>query len=945
MTAFRLNYVGKYAVVAMAKPGRRPSWTIDSYNEWVAMNANLDFSLLDRIARIGVSKASKVDLTRFLGFLDTPDSIATSDLTGEIGQALSDVLPDAHSGEAIRSLFGVTSESQSMSFNERVLLSRVKLGYWRTEIDDAVLARYRSSYGPDSAPQSVEKLFDVEKVRIWIWRIAKSPSVINSAFTRPPTKSKSPGEYWNLLRELHEILSRNALPKATPLPIAVDEFFGRNDELAQVAVDVETHRLVSLVGPSGVGKTRLMIEYATRRQHEYGVTPYFVELENCQNAFQAVDRLFQACGVRGARHSAVGETIAAALSESTNPLIILDNCEHLPVECANLIADLLGHSSDLRIITTSVRPLQCHGEHVVRVWGLLDDRAETSPTLNAPMHNPGVRLFVDRAIGGTADSVIDSSDLETVEEIVALLDGLPFAIELAARSTAHRTLDEIVALASHSFVNVENPVAASDRHKTIEACILRNIELLSDHERTSLCASSVFEGGWSLEAAAAILETSSDDSVEKVLERLVECSLVARREIGGHSRYRLLNLTRTYLRNEVADAHVLSISRELHSRWFSDVARRSSDSLGGINADQWLEQLDEDASNIQAAIEHAIADQGPAAVLQFSGLWWYWFLRGQWSEIYPKLEDGLEAVDDADSDIAMGVLATGTMAWAAGKTVRAEQLFETAVASSTHENDWLAAQVQHIQGHIAHHRGEWQRARILFEAALEYWIPMQNSYWEALLRDDIGYLLTDLGDFEMAEGRLEEAWQLARRIGDRQAEGNAASHLSAAIRKQGNPERAVMFGLRAVRALRKLGYRRGLATALRNLAEAEIDCREYALAESHVNEATVIQLDICHEAGLARSLSTMARLGLTTHQLRAASSCQAFANAIMECRELPVSPAEKEERASTNDLVNLRCGSSLQDDLEKEAIRALGIHEDNLRAAKDMFDELTADYF
>ena len=667
-------------------------------------------------------------------------------------------------------------------------------------------------------------------------------------------------------------------PTAAEVPASLDSFVGRERESASLRAALDEGRLVSLVGPGGAGKTRLALECL--REVSTRNTAWVVRLEDVTEGADVFEAVGRQIGAFQEGRLTWLDSVVARLRDADSALLLLDNCEHVIRSASTLAGTLLASCPSLRVLATSREPLGVTGEKLIRLTGLATDPELSPPGGHSTTVPDAVQLFVERAREKDRDFAIDEIRGDRLSEIVKRIDGLPLAVELAAARVEQLSVDEIFEQVDHEVTRIASTLRQpTERHRTLEACFNWSFSLLTDAEQRALCRLSVFVGGFDRAATRAVLPGDSDHLVE----RLVTCSLVDRAEIRGETRFRILQPIRVSCEEKLRESGDQQSAADAHLAWYVAVAEEAADAIGGEPASTWLPRLDDELANFREAIQHAIRTENLEALLRFAGLWWYWFLRGLWAEARAPLEMALEATGEGHPRRARAALAAGTVAWASGDLRAASEWLKVARDSAEEADDkWCVSQVAHIEGHISHQQGDWDRAEARFTEALRFWINRPDSYWKALLLDDVGSLAADCGDFDGASAALEQALRTAKAVHDRQAEGNSLAHLTAVARRQAKLDAAEVYGEAAVRVLRDLGYRRGLATALRNLADVQRERGRAGNAHALLDEATRIQRAVGHRNGLARSALSGALLAAAERDFPRAAELLAEARVLRE---------------------------------------------------------------
>ena len=436
-----------------------------------------------------------------------------------------------------------------------------------------------------------------------------------------------------------------ARPQAVATPAAtgglrerLSSFVGRDAELEQVSEAVRSSRLVTLVGPGGVGKTRLAVEAAATLHQEHRDGVWLVELAS----------VTEPEGVAPAVAGALG-AVATALAGPPSPastvelivgylvgqslLVVLDNCEHVIDQAAALAETLVGAVPGLRLIATSREPLGVPGEVLVPVG-----------TLALPA---AVEMFVDRARAVRPGFTADESTRPVITDICRRLDGLPLAIELAAarlRSLALVTLAE--RLDDRFRLLTGGARTALPRQQTLRAVVDWSYDLLFEDERRLFARLSVFVGGCDLDAAEAVC---ADDRVPKneildALSRLVDKSLVAAPNAGRYARFSQLQTLWQYGRDRLDGSGEVDALCVRHSAHYRQMAEEAHEGLRGASGPMWRERLTSDLGNLRAALDWFIARcDADGALSLASGMAWLWFINSDYVEGARWLGDALGA--------------------------------------------------------------------------------------------------------------------------------------------------------------------------------------------------------------------------------------------------------------------------------------------------------------
>ncbi|MEU8612814.1 BTAD domain-containing putative transcriptional regulator, partial [Actinoplanes sp. NPDC048791] len=413
------------------------------------------------------------------------------------------------------------------------------------------------------------------------------------------------------------------------LPARLDELVGRAEALAELRTLVPGQRLVTLIGPGGVGKTRLATEVAREQSFPDGV--HLVELAPLPARDPGIaERVLATLGVHEAAGASVtpDDRLTVAL-RGRQLLIVLDNCEHVIEPAAALVARVLREAPGVTVLATSREPLAVDGETLVPLGPLalpaVDDGVEAARQAAA------VRLFTERATAVRPGFGVDESTLAEVVQVVRGLDGMPLALELAAARLRTLSLTQLAAGLTDRFrlLSTGNR-AALPRHRTLRAVIAWSWELLSESERTVAERVSILPGGVTPASGAAVCADTAvpADELPELLASLVDRSLLQLAPEPG--RYRMLETLREYGIDRLATADALGTARDLAADHFTALLARSDPKLRGPGQAAALRLISAEYDNTLAALRRR-CDTGDShgAVTLALHLTWYWHMLGR----------------------------------------------------------------------------------------------------------------------------------------------------------------------------------------------------------------------------------------------------------------------------------------------------------------------------
>jgi predicted ATPase/class 3 adenylate cyclase len=422
------------------------------------------------------------------------------------------------------------------------------------------------------------------------------------------------------------------------LPTQLSSFVGREREIDEVIGLLEKHRLVTLTGSGGTGKTRLSLQVAEKLLDQFTNGVWFVELAPLADPTLIPSTVATLFGLR----QAGGRPLADILSDffrSKRLLLILDNCEHLIQEAAQFANDVLRTSPEVKVLTTSRESLGLVGETIYLVPSLTTPEPLHMPDIQSLAQFEAVRLFTERACAVLPPFALTESNAPAVAQICKRLDGIPLAIELAAARVKVLSAEQIVTHLDDRFrLLTGGSRTALPRHQTLHALIDWSHELLSDAERVLFCRLSVFRGGWRLEATEAVCPCEKPAEIEllDLLSGLVNKSMIfSTNEVGGTNRFGMLETMRQYAQEKLVAAGEAESMRDRHLAYYLALTERIEPELRGRTQQARLAQLEEELDNLRAALSWALTTNPEAELRLASSLMWFW-------HIHPRQMEGLD---------------------------------------------------------------------------------------------------------------------------------------------------------------------------------------------------------------------------------------------------------------------------------------------------------------
>lgn len=622
------------------------------------------------------------------------------------------------------------------------------------------------------------------------------------------------------------------------MPRPATSLLGREDEVRQIQalVDHDDLRVVTLLGPGGVGKTRLALEVTHSLAGQFADGAAFVPLEAIRDAAMVPRAVALALGIPEQPGCDTTDLLAGVLG-SQHLLLMLDNCEQV-VGAAPFFAQLLMRCPRLRVLATSRTPLTIAGEQQVRIEPL---------PVPAPgeVRTPAVDLFIERGRAVNLDLDLDEPALAAIAEICRRLDGLPLAIELAAARVAVLTPQHLLTRLTHSLTVLTGGRAdAPARLRSMRDAIGWSYDLLAPDAQRLLRRACLFLGGFPLQAAAFAVtwpEPPDEAAAIDLVQTLIDQNLMQAVPGAVEPRYRMLETIREFGQQEVerlgdADAHLA------HAEYVLDLAQRSEQPLLGPDQDQWLDQLETEYPNVLAALDW-LADHGrpddAAAIV--SAIHWFLVIRAHLCDVIERLECWRDRPD-------LGRLGRG--------------------------------QVLHVLGALKPFTGSTGDAIAMLQEAVGIFRQAGDAWQEAVALATLTKTYHELDDMECLPGAAATSLEHARAAGYHRGVYSGIALLARVAAESGDGA--------AARRLRDEAYRAGirhgdlwfLANHLRGRAWRAAEMSQFDEAEAMSAESTALIDRLGARRELVLSLWQRSVLSLVRGDFEAAATHIDQANAL-----------------------------------------------------------------
>ncbi len=607
------------------------------------------------------------------------------------------------------------------------------------------------------------------------------------------------------------------------LPTQLTSFLGRAREIGELSALLQKPdvRLVTLIGAGGTGKTRLALRVAEELASDYLDGVWFVDLAPISDPEQVAGTCMQALSIP----EVIGVDPRARIQQwlqSRQLLLILDNYEQV-VNAASLVADLLGAAPDITIVVTSRVPLRLIGEQEYPLAPLSQPIAGATAIEHITQYD-AVALLISRTQAVRPDFRITKTNAPAVADICARLDGLPLAIELAAARmrmfNPEQLLNRLMAAQLQTLTGGARNLPA--RQQTIRATIDWSYQLLNPPQQRLFARLGVFVGGWTLAAAEAI-GSQGDMDVVRELDALVQHSLVRVIEANGDPRYNMLETIREYALERLREQGDAGLVHERHTAYFVAFAEEAEPQLRGRDELAWLDRLDTDYANFQAALAWCLEAPDTTETRRIQGwhmsatLWWYWNIRGHFRDWRHWVVDQVEQAEAPPPELR-------------GRLYLAAALITHRVGGQ--------AQAVHL----------FEQSQLLFQACGSIW-------WYAYGLGEYGWLtFMKEGDQEHAEQIIVERLLVAQQINDPWLVAEAYIGYGDTINEIGKTKDALSILTQGLQLARTVGNSTQIASALQELGECRLSTSTFAMAGEYFRECLGLQRALSDMQGTATAL-------------------------------------------------------------------------------------------
>jgi predicted ATPase/DNA-binding CsgD family transcriptional regulator len=664
--------------------------------------------------------------------------------------------------------------------------------------------------------------------------------------------------------------------QATPgnLPAPLSSFIGRVREIAEIQNLLSTHRLLTLTGSGGSGKTRLAYHSAGFLHADYKDGIWATEFAALTEGDLAAQAVASALGIYEQGGRSISESLVRHL-QPRSTLLILDNCEHLLDPIAWLSKGLLEACPNVKILATSRELLGVAGEVVLVVPPMSLPEAQPwrgpgmeQDTLAKYQQSEAIQLFIARGTSASSEFKLTVENGPWVAEICRRLDGIPLAIELAAARMRAFSVRQIAERLDDRFrLLISSERTAPLRHQTLAAALDWSYEMLPGKEQKMLQQLSIFASRWTLESAEFVCTNHAIKQTEvlELLSNLVDKSFVVPESMNIGRRYRLLETIRQYAYEKLDEAGNAAVIRDRHLEYFLQWAESNVNHLMRPEQHEWLRLFEVEYDNLRAALEWG--QKNPAKARQGLRLavacGRFWRLHGYFSEGREHLTNLLDLHSNQDRTLsrALGLIWAAHLAYMQSDYSASRLFAENGLSICRElgpEGNSGAAKALDLLGELATEVGDYETANPMFVESLKIYRALNDKRGIADMLMQQGWAAMRVGDYERADFLSVEYLPLFLELNESEMLGQALAGMGELSLRQGRIERANGFLNESLAIRRALGERWGVAVTLGSIGWSALLQRDFIAMSDLLEESLMIRKEIGDQGGTAWCLEKLA---------------------------------------------------------------------------------------
>ena len=659
------------------------------------------------------------------------------------------------------------------------------------------------------------------------------------------------GGFSDVFAQIQSLRRENGFLPSNNLPERHNRFIGREEEISDIQELLKKERLVTLTGTPGVGKTRLAEVVALELLPSFPDGVWFVDLSSLRDANLVLPTIASVLSIQLQPRLPLQQQMIDFL-KTKRLLLVLDNFEQLPSKAGTLIEELIQNTELVQYLVTSRDASACPQGKEFRIEPLDTPQTEAIRLISSV---DSVKLFLCRA--EESGQLLSEEELTTVAELCILLDGIPFAIELATARLPNLSPKEILSqIKDQRPLQVDEPTDSFDpRHHKLQNVISWSYDLLTETEQNVFAQISVFAGGFFTEAVEKIC---IGRHVLGNLFNLQAKSLVQTETVQRKKRYFLLEPVRQYAAEKIGDGEQI---KKAHADYFCIWAKEQDGKLKGVEQSQVLSEMALELDNFRAAMDFT-QKQGEWKLLGELGVAFSLFfnIRCLWSEgllCLRQAEGGLRSLQDK-SLLAKVLYGLGTLYVSQGDYKTAQNMLNESLQIRRELRDKQGStESLNRLGLIARLQGIYQEARQTLKESLQISIDLEDKLGIATSLDSLGLIAWNQGAYEKARQIHNESLQIYRGIGNKRGIAISLNNLALIVSYQGVYEEAKQFYTESLQILKELGAKRDIGISLNNLGEILRYQGVYEEARQIHTKSLRMRRELGDKFGVATSLNNL----------------------------------------------------------------------------------------
>ncbi|MEO8665062.1 MAG: tetratricopeptide repeat protein [Ignavibacteria bacterium] len=645
------------------------------------------------------------------------------------------------------------------------------------------------------------------------------------------------------------------------LPLQITKFIGREREIAEIKNLLTGTRKLTIVGSGGTGKTRLAIRAATDLIDEFENGVWFVELSALNDPELIEKEISIALNLKEEGDKNLIDILKEYL-EDKQLLIIFDNSEHLLDKCAEIAYALLQRCPKLKIISTSRESLNISGEKIYRVPPLSVPDNSTDHTPESLKEYESSRLFIERASSIKHDFKVTDENADALAELCRKLDGIPFAIELAATRVNVLSIDKILDRLNDRFkLLTRGSSTALPRHQTLRALIDWSYDMLNENEKLLLQRLSIFMGGWAFEAAEQICSDETIDEIDilDLLTSLESKSLITVNEVNGNVRYNMLETIKQYCSEKLEEK---SGVYKKHFEYYINTLDPAIRKEKKTEQKEWVGLLESELDNLRVAIQWTMENEPENTFRLITSLRNFWLIKAFLREGFQTCRKALAIETVTDKKLRAEVLLTAAeMCYGLGNFSELENYANESLTLFTEVGDKAGIAECLIKlGDLSYTNLEFKKSRDYFDKALVLSEEINSKELKATILRNLSFLVNQDGDKDGAYDLKEQSLIIFREIKDSYNVASVLASLGIFEYHRGNFERANSFSEESLSIARENGDQYFISINLINLGRIYSEKKDFLKAEYSLEEAIKLIRKYGYSLNLHPALIYLARI-------------------------------------------------------------------------------------